>query len=110
MVTSLIPIAANVALVRWFVASRIPTPAQDAACLGDAKALAAKHEGYDFLAIAGFLLPLGEHDAQDAICSEVADYLVQDADGKISAIKPWAMSPNKLFQILTAAHLVTVSQ
>ena len=56
-------------------------------------------KSYDWLGILGFVLPFGEHDDDDLFCSEAVTRALQ-VIGYFPAIKPWTISPGKLYDLL----------
>ncbi len=76
-------------------------PDADAICRAKAEQLASQHMGYDWLAILGFLVPAGEHERHDMICSEaVLTALQAVGDPRLASYQPWLVSPGKLYEIL----------
>lgn len=54
---------------------------------------------YDYVGLFGFVLPFGEHDDHDRFCSEIVTEIMQHALGWPAGVKPWQVSPGKLYDL-----------
>jgi len=100
----------NLADGKWDLVNvaMLPTPEILAGVLSYAQTLVGLD--YDWLGIAGFVLPFGEHDDKDRFCSEVAVDLMQHPDVfsrlwprvsvNVRDLKAWKTSPGALYKLV----------